>query len=91
MTRRLLESIAALLRAINILCATLWLSPLYVLGLADRPSGRQMISCYVGKAMTNGWAWARVVGGLIDRGAILLGDRPDHCIRAYRHYRGLDQ
>lgn len=91
MIRRLGESLVALLRAIDIVACTLWLAPLYVVGLADRPSGRQMISSYIGWAEANGHRWAVVAGWLIDRAALALGDRPGHCDRAYRHYRGLDQ
>lgn len=91
MSQRLGIALFALLRALDILACTLWLAPLYVLALADRPSGRQMISSYVGKAASNGHRWGQIAARLIDRVAMLLGDRPDHCLRAYRHYRGLDQ
>jgi hypothetical protein len=91
MIGRLLESLIAILRATDIWLCTWWLAPLYVLGLADKPSGRQMISSYIGKGQVYGRAWARIAGGIIDRAAMLLGDKPNHCLRAYRHYRGLDQ
>lgn len=91
MTSRLRDSAWALLIALDILACTLWLAPLYVVGLADRPSGRQMISSYVGKAAANGHRWARIAAFLIDRGALLLGDAPDHCDRAFHKYRNLDQ
>lgn len=81
----------ALLRAVNILLCTLWLVPLYVVGLADKPSGRKMISSYVGKAAANGHYWARVAAEVIDGVFEALGDKPDHCRRAYLHYKGLDQ
>lgn len=90
MIGRLGDSAWALLKALDILACTLWLAPLYVVGLADRPSGRQMISSYVGKAAANGHRWAVIVGWLIDYGAVALGDAPQHCDRAYRHYLGLD-
>lgn len=81
----------ALLRALDILACTLWLAPLYVVNLADRPSGRQMISSYIGKAAVSGRRWAMIASSVIDRAAMLLGDKPDHCLRAFLHYRGLDQ
>jgi hypothetical protein len=85
------ESIWALLKALDILACTLWLAPLYVVGLADRPSGRQMISSYVGEAAANGMLWGRIAATLIDMGAVALGDDPDHCHRAFIRYRNLDQ
>lgn len=81
----------ALGRARDIDWCTNWLVPLYIVALADRPSGRQMISSYVGKAAFNGHYWAIAVEHVIDSAAELLGDRPGHCLRAYLHYRGLDQ
>ena len=92
MINRLKVATIALLKAIDILACTIWLAPLYVVNLADKPSGRQMISSYVGKAMVNGHRWARVVGAVIDWVfQHLFGDRPDHCVRAYLHYRSKDQ
>lgn len=91
MTERLRVSLWALLKALDILACTLWLAPFYVVGLADRPSGRQMISSYVGKAAANGHRWGRIAATLIDMGAVALGDGPGHCHRAYIRYRGLDQ
>lgn len=88
--RRLGQSALALLRAVDILLATVWLSLLYPFGLADKPSGRQMISSYIGWAEANSHRWAIIAGWLIDRAAMVLGDRPGHCLRAYRHYKGLD-
>lgn len=92
MINRLKVATIALLKAIDILACTMWLAPLYVVNLADRPSGRQMISSYVGKAMVNGHRWAMVVGTAIDWVfETFFGDKPDHCVRAYLHYRSLDQ
>jgi len=88
---RLRDSLLALLRACDILLCTLWLAPLYVAGWADKPSGRQMISSYIGKAAANGHRWARWAAAVVDYFAVALGDVPGHCNRAYRHYRGLDQ
>ena len=91
MIARLKAAALAVLKALDILLCTLWLAPLYVFGLADKPSGRQMISSYVGKAEVNGHKWATIAGFLIDAGACLLGDKPGHCERAYLHYKALDQ
>lgn len=91
MIARLGTSIMALLKALDILACTIWLAPLYVFGLADRPSGRQMISSYVGLAASNGHRWAKRAAAVIDWAFELMGDKPDHCRRAYLHYRGLDQ
>lgn len=90
MINRLKVATIALLKAIDILACTIWLAPLYVVNLADRPSGRQMISSYVGKAMVNGHRWAWIVGGVIDWVFLPIDGKPDHCIRAYRHYKGRD-
>jgi hypothetical protein len=83
-------AIIALLRARDIDWCTNWLVPLFLVKLADKPSGRQMISSYIGKAATNGHYWAQAAAEVIDGVAEALGDRPGHCERAYRHYKGLD-
>tara|TARA_R110000782_G_scaffold167129_10_gene259378 strand:+ start:14307 stop:14582 length:276 start_codon:yes stop_codon:yes gene_type:complete len=80
----------ALGRSITILACTLVYGPLYVVGLASRPTGRQMLSSYVGEAQANGHRWARIVAWIIDTTAVQFGDKPDHCRRAYLHYRALD-
>lgn len=90
MKARAWESFIAFLIAVDILACTIWLAPLYVFGLADRPSGRQMISSYVGKAAFNGHRWARRLAAVINWAFELMGDGPDHCHRAYLHYRGKD-
>lgn len=80
--KRVQASAWALLIALDVLACTLWLAPLHALGLADKPTGRQMISGYVGKAAYNGHRWAflpeRLIDGLFGRG---------HCLKAY--LRGL--
>lgn len=50
MSARLGTAVMALLKAIDILACTIWLAPLYVVGLADKPTGRRMISSYIGEA-----------------------------------------
>lgn len=90
MIRRIGHCILALLRAVDILACTLWLSCLHPFRLAARPTGRQMISSYIGEAAFNGRRWAKRAAAIIDRIAMLLGDRPDHCLRAFRHYQFLD-
>lgn len=86
MIRRLGQSGFALLVALDILLCTLWLSLLYPIGLADRPTGRQLVSAYVGGAKLNGRRWAFIAAALIDWGALRCGDGPDHCVRVYRKY-----
>lgn len=81
---------AALGRSLTILACTLVYGPLFVVGLASRPSGRRMLSSYVGKAEANGHRWGRIAAAIIDGVMVQFGDRPDHCRRAYLHYRGLD-
>lgn len=90
MTDRLKVAGWALLRAIDILLCTLWLAPLYVFKLADKPSGRMMISSYIGEAQFNSMRWAQRMAALIDYMACKLGDEPKHCYRAYLHYKFLD-
>jgi len=60
-----------------------WLAPLYLIGLADQPSGHQMISGYVGRAKLNGHRWARIAAAVIDR---LLGK--GHCVDVATRYAG---
>ncbi len=86
MIRRAGDAFWALLRAIDILVCTLWLAPLYVLNLADKPSGRKMVSSYIGKASMNGHRWAKRAEGIINWSFTIFGGKPDHCRRAYLHY-----
>lgn len=79
-----------LLRAIDILGCTVWLSLLYPFGLADRPTGRQLVSGYVGKAAFHGQRWGLRVAKAIDWCALRLGDGPDHCRRAYDFWKRLE-
>jgi hypothetical protein len=80
---RLAESAIALLIAIDVLLCTIWLAPLYVFKLSGRPTGRQLISGYVGLARINGHRWARIAAAVIDWIFEKLGDGPDHCRRVY--------
>ena len=80
---KLTHIIMALCRAVDILACVIWLSLLYPFGLADRPTGYETISAYVGRAQFNGMRWARLVGSVIDWGAERLGDGPDHCARSW--------
>jgi hypothetical protein len=84
------HSIVALLRALDLLVCTIWLSCLYPFGLADKPTGRHMISSYVGKAAHNGHSWGKRAARVIDWGAMRLGDAPEHCHRAYLFYSRLE-
>jgi hypothetical protein len=90
MIRRLRESTWALLIALDILACTIWLAPLYVLGLASKPSGRRLISSYVGHAASNGHRWAKRAAAVIDWLAKDLGAGPDHCYRSWKKYEGRD-
>lgn len=89
MRERLVVAFWALARSLDIfVCTWFWLAPLYVFGLADRPSGRQMISCYVGNAAMNGMRWAIRAAAIIDWLACKVGDKPNHCSRSYLRYKG---
>jgi len=81
----------ALLRALDLLVCTIWLCLLYPFGVADKPTGRELISSYVGRAASNGMAWGLRAAAVIDWCAVKLGDRPDHCLRAYLFYSRLDE
>ena len=88
MKARLATAGIALLIAIDVLICTLWLAPLYVAGLASKPTGRQLVSGYVGRAAINGHRWAIVVEGVIDWVFERIGDGPTHCARVYLRDRG---
>lgn len=88
MVRRFGEALLALLRALDILLCALWLCPLYIVGLADRPTGRLMISTYVGKALANGHRWAVWAAWAIDHLAMMVGDQPNHCARSWAKRKG---
>lgn len=88
--RRIRECMLPLLRAIDILLCAFWLSLLYPLGLADRPTGREFISSYVGEALHNGRSWAKVAAAVIDWVFKVLAGEPNHCARSYEMYKNLD-
>jgi len=90
MIRRLGHCVFPLLRALDILACTIWLSLLYPFGLAGRPTGREFVSSYVGEAQFNGHRWAKSAAAVIDWCALRLGDKPGHCLRAFRKYQFLD-
>lgn len=90
MIGRAKQSAWALLIALDILLCTLWLAPLYVFGLSGRPSGRQLISSYVGLAAHNGNRWAILAARVIDLMARLVGGGTDHCRRCWLKYVGRD-
>ena len=90
MIRRIGHCIFPLLRSIDILACTVWLSLLYPFGLACRPTGREFVSSYVGEAQFNGHCWAKRAAAVIDWCAVRLGDKPNHCLRAFRKYQYLD-
>lgn len=88
--RKGVQSGLALLKASDIFACAWWISVLYVVGLADRPTGREMISSYIGEAAFNGHRWAKIASSIIDYAAVKLGDKPNHCFRAFKHYQYLD-
>jgi len=80
-----------LLTALDLLLCTIWLTTLYPFGLADRPTGRQLISGYVGKAAFKGMPWGIRLARWIDWAAVQLGDGPGHCVRAYLFWQVLEE
>ena len=88
--QRILESLLAILIAMNILVCTIWQSVLYPFGLASRPSGRRMISSFVGEAQFNKRRWGMVLGPVIDRLFLAIGTGPNHCVNSYLRYGHLD-
>lgn len=87
---RLCQSAFAVLVSIDILLCTTWQGVLYPLGLASKPSGRRMVSSFVGEAAHNGHRWGIVLAAMIDRVFLLLGDKPEHCHRAFINYGSQD-
>lgn len=81
--RRLGHVIQALLIVVDIVVCWAWIAPLYLFDLADRPTGRQMISCYVGRAAINGHRWARIAAKVIDA---VMGK--SHCLLMANRYAG---
>lgn len=75
-------ALASVLLLDSIVCFA-WLAPLYLLGLASRPNGHQLISAYTGRAAINGRAWALRLGSYIDE---LLG--AGHCRACAQQYAG---
>lgn len=78
MKARIKYSGLAVLIMLDVIACTLWLVPLYLLGLADKPTGRQLISGYVGGALVSGWRWAIPAAAVIDA---LFG--AGHCAGVY--------
>lgn len=83
---RCLRSIFALLVSLDIVFCTLWQGVLYPFGLASEPSGRRLVSTFIGEAAFNGHRWGIVLAAIVDRVFLLLGDRPEHCHRAFINY-----
>lgn len=81
--RRLGHVLQALLIVLDIGVCWAWIAPLYLFGLADRPTGRQMISSYVGRASLNGHRWARIAARVIDA---VMGK--SHCLLMANRYAG---
>jgi len=87
---RLRQSAFAVLVTMTILLCTIWQGALYPFGLASKPSGRRMTSSFVGEAAFNGHRWGRIMAAVIDGAFRLLGDKPDHCHRAFINYSSQD-
>lgn len=83
---RIWRSAFAVLVSLDILLCTIWQGVLYPFGLASRPSGRRLVSSFVGEAAFNGHRWGIVLAAIIDRLFSALGDKPEHCHRAYINY-----
>lgn len=83
---RIRQSIFALLVTLTIALCTIWQGVLYPFCLASKPSGRRMTSSFVGEAAFNGHRWGIVLAAVIDRAFLLLGDKPQHCHRAFINY-----
>lgn len=84
--RRLGHVCHAFLILIDIALCYVWLAVLYLIGgtrLAARPTGRQMISVYVGRASINGRRWARIAAKVIDA---VMGK--SHCLLMANKYAG---
>lgn len=88
--RRVRESGFAFLVTLTIMLCTIWQGVLYPFGLAGKPSGRRMTSSFVGEAAFNGHRWGIVLAAMIDRVFLLLGDKPEHCHRAFINYGSQD-
>lgn len=87
---RIWRSIFAVMVSLDILLCTVWQGVLYPFGLASKPSGRRLVSSFVGEAAFNGHRWAIRLAAVIDRLFLALGDKPEHCLRAYINYGSLD-
>lgn len=83
MIKRIKDVLFAWAIVLDIIACTLWLSPLYLFKLADRPTGRQIISAYVGAAAINGTRWRLIAEKIIN--TIFFWDE-DHCRKCYYKY-----
>ena len=83
---RIRQSVFAVLVTLTIALCTIWQGALYPFGLASKPSGRRMTSSFVGEAAFNGRRWGIILASMIDRVFLMLGDKPQHCHRAYINY-----
>lgn len=87
---RIWRSLFAVMVSLDILLCTVWQGVLFPFGLASEPSGRRLVSSFVGEAAFNGHRWGRVLAAVIDRVFVALGDKPQHCLRAYINYGSQD-
>lgn len=80
------QCVLPMLMSADIFLCSVWLSLLYPWKLARRPTGREMVSTYVGEALHNGMPWAARAAAVIDYVALRLGGGPQHCLRNYLRY-----
>lgn len=84
------ECVLPFFLGLDIFACVIWLSLLYPFGLARKPTGREMISSYIGYCAFTGANWAVEAAKVLDWCACKLGDKPNHAQRAYLNYKGLD-
>lgn len=90
MRERLQESLLAILISIDILFCTIWQASLYPFNLASKPSGRRLISSFVGEAAYNRQKWGLLLEPIINFVFDRLEKEPEHCYRAFRKYEHID-
>lgn len=82
--RRIADVAFAWAIMLDVIGCTIWLSPLYLLGLADKPTGRELISSYVGRCAISGAPWALIAERIIDA---LFWWQVSHCRATFRKYQ----
>ena len=85
MIKRTANVIVAFFILLDEIACFLWLAPLYIFGLADNCTGRQLISAYVGRAAINGNRWALYAEQVVN---FIIFWQNDHCRKCARAYAG---